>query len=65
VRTRPGRTTGEYIIELSENVPRASTSFTNASRLFERVWYGNADPATSDVQQFRSYSDEVRGAVKS
>ncbi|MBW3601764.1 MAG: DUF4129 domain-containing protein [Actinobacteria bacterium] len=44
----PGRTSGEYLAELSRRAPGAGPPFDGATRAFETAWYGGApvDPGS-------------------
>ena len=48
----PGRTTGEYLRVVEENVPAAAEAFAVATRTFEAAWYGHADVQAADVEAF-------------
>lgn len=55
----PGRTAGEYRLEVRRTRPDAAPSFTEATDIFERAWYGHADVDTSDDERFRALADRV------
>ena len=57
----PGRTAGEYRLELRRTRPDAAPAFTEATDLFERAWYGHADVTGGDDERFRSLADDVAG----
>lgn len=59
VKLRPGRTAGEYLADVQSNFPTIATTFSDATRLFERVWYGDAPVTAGDVTVFRSLADDV------
>ncbi len=46
----PGRTTGEYRAEIADAWPEAAPTFDEASRAFERVFYGDHAAVEADVQ---------------
>jgi Domain of unknown function (DUF4129) len=53
VRDIPGRTTGEYRIEVSRNAPQVSAEFSDASELFDRAWYGDRPTGVEENARFR------------
>jgi hypothetical protein len=55
----PGRTAGEYRIEVSESMPRAAPEFGGATELFERAWYGNRPTGAAEAEQFRGLEERV------
>lgn len=59
LRDVPGRTAGEYRIELRDHVPEAATSFSGASELFERAWYGDLPTGEHENEQFRRLARDV------
>jgi hypothetical protein len=59
IRLRPGRTTGEYLMEVRSNLPAAAESFGSATQVFERAWYGKGEPDQSDLQQFKHAASGV------
>jgi hypothetical protein len=59
LRDVPGRTAGEFRVELGAHAPRVSTPFAGASELFERAWYGDAPTGAGENQRFRQLADEV------
>lgn len=59
VRDIPGRTTGEYRVEVSRNVPRVACSFAGAADLFDRAWYGDEPTGEDENRRFRALADEV------
>ena len=66
IRRRPGRTTGEYLYEVSTNSPTAGPAFGDATRLFEWAWYGSRPIASRDVAEFvRLAADTCSLAKKS
>ena len=64
IRQRQGKTTGEYQNELHQNVPFVAMSFSNATRIFESVWYGNVQPTADDLTEFVSHSRSVLVGVE-
>lgn len=55
----PGRTAGEYRLEVRRTRPDAAPSFTEATDIFERAWYGHADVDTTDDEHFRALAGRV------
>jgi hypothetical protein len=60
IRLRPGRTTGEYVVEVRANLPDASDAFESATRVFERAWYGKSEPSNGDLEQFKDHASGVK-----
>jgi hypothetical protein len=54
-----GRTTGEYLAELSARLPDAQTAFTEATRGFESAWYGGTAVERDDVAAVRDAAARV------
>lgn len=59
VRDIPGRTTGEYRLEVTRNAPAVAASFAGAAELFDRAWYGDEATGAAENARFRSLADEV------
>ena len=55
----PGRTAGEYRVEVARNVPAASADFAGATELFELAWYGNRPTGEPEADRFRDLADRV------
>ena len=55
----PGRTAGEYRVELRRTRPDAAPAFGSATELFERAWYGHRPMGADDEATFRELADEV------
>ena len=60
----PGRTAGEYRIEVSENLPPAAQPFAAATFMFEEAWYGGGDVDEVRHAQFRASASEVTATVR-
>lgn len=60
----PGRTAGEYRMEIRRTLPDAAPSFTAATDLFERAWYGRAEVGTDDDALFRRLADQVEQTAR-
>lgn len=59
LRDAPGRTAGEYRIELRNHAPEVAIPFAGASELFERAWYGDLPTGSAESEQFRDLADDV------
>jgi hypothetical protein len=59
LRDVPGRTAGEYRVEIREKAPGAAPAFSGASELFERAWYGDLPTGPDENTRFRSLADDV------
>ena len=55
----PGKTTGEERADIAVAAPSASHSFSEATELFDDVWYGDAPTGPDDAARFRSLSERV------
>ena len=55
----PGKTTGEERADIARAVPEASPPFSEATALFDDVWYGDAPTGPSENERLRSLSDAV------
>jgi len=59
VRDIPGRTTGEYRVEVGRHAPGVATAFAGASELFDRAWYGDEPTGAAESSRFRTLADEI------
>lgn len=59
LRDVPGRTAGEYRVELREHAPRVATAFSGASELFERAWYGDLPTGETENERFQVLARDV------
>ena len=64
LRDIPGRTTGEFRIELAASLPVAAHAFDRATDLFERAWYGDRPTGPAEAAEFEALADEVLGMVR-
>lgn len=55
----PGRTTGEYRMDIRADQPVVAEEFSAASDLFDDVWYGDLQTGFDDNARFRDLSDRV------
>lgn len=56
---RPGRTTGEFRIDVASAAPQIAESFDHASWLFELAWYADAPTGPSENEQFSRLAADV------
>jgi hypothetical protein len=59
VRDIPGRTTGEYRVEVGRNAPAVAAPFAGTAELFDRAWYGDESTGPDENRLFRALADEV------
>jgi len=55
----PGRTAGEYRLEVKRAAPDVDPEFSEATQLFEVVWYGGRDAGPPEGERFRALADRV------
>jgi hypothetical protein len=55
----PGRTAGEYRVEVAETVPVVAAEFAGATELFERAWYGSRPTGADEAARFRELEQRV------
>lgn len=55
-----GRTTGEYLADLTAARPVAAGPFATLTDEFEAVWYGGRSTTGEEYARFRQLADEVR-----
>ena len=55
----PGRTAGEYRVEIGDHLPGAAPDFGGATELFERAWYGNRPTGEGEAVRFRRLEEQV------
>lgn len=61
----PGRTAGEYRLDVRASCPDADDPFASATGVFERVWYG-PDAGSADVdREITASADETIARVRS
>ena len=51
-----GRTTGEYLAAVRQDVPDAAGPFAQATRAFEVAWYGAGSTTRDDVEEFATHA---------
>lgn len=59
VRDIPGRTAGEYRVDVGDTAPAAEPDFAGASDLFEAAWYGDEPTGPDENRRFRDLADQV------
>jgi hypothetical protein len=59
LRDVPGRTAGEYRVELREHAPQAADAFSGASEIFERAWYGDLPTGPNENEHFQGLARDV------
>lgn len=59
VRDIPGRTAGEYRLDVAGTAPEAEAGFAGASDLFEAAWYGDEPTGPDENRRFRDLADDV------
>jgi len=59
----PGRTSGEYLRVVTDDLPLAADAFAEATGAFESAWYGHAEVTADDVQRVRAASSNVLAAT--
>ena len=55
----PGRTAGEYRVEVSRSVPAVAADFAGATELFEQAWYGVGTTGPAEAGRFGSLAERV------
>lgn len=55
----PGRTTGEYRVEVARRVPAVAPDFDGATSLFELAWYGGRSVGADEAGRFADLSERV------
>lgn len=59
----PGRTSGEYLAAVREDVPTAAEHFAEVTRRFERAWYGHESTTPTEVEELTVASRAVVSAA--
>jgi hypothetical protein len=59
VRDLPGRTSGEFRVEVGRTAPDLAGDFAEASYLFDDAWYGDLPTGPSENAAFRQLADRV------
>ncbi len=59
----PGRTTGEYRLDVSHSAPGVTAPFGDASGLFELAWYADRATGPGENRRIRELTDEVLEGV--
>ena len=61
----PGRTAGEFRIDLRETLPDAAADFAGAADLFERAWYGDLPTGPDEAARFEGLAERVLSGGRS
>ncbi len=59
----PGRTSGEYRVDVRGTLPAAADDFARASELFERAWYGDLPTGPDEAERFADGAGRVLEAA--
>jgi hypothetical protein len=59
----PGRTTGEYRVEVRAALPEAADAFAAAADRFDRAWYGGEEAGPDDAAGFTAAAERVLAAA--
>jgi hypothetical protein len=59
VRDLPGRTSGEFRADVRRSAPELSSSFAEASYLFDDAWYGDLPTGRAESEAFRQLAGQV------
>lgn len=59
----PGRTSGEYRLDVASTLPEVSGDFEHAALLFDRAWYGDFDTGPEEAEEFAEHADRVLASV--
>ena len=59
----PGRTTGEYLAAVTDDLPTAAEPFRVTTRAFESAWYGSQDVGPADAERFATAAAAVLSAA--
>ena len=60
----PGRTPGEFRVELAEKAPSVDPEFTAVTAMFEAAWFGDVPTGSQQVEQLRRLGEEVLAGEK-
>jgi hypothetical protein len=55
----PGRTSGEYRLDVRVARPEGADDFARAAELFERAWYGDLPTGPGEAAEFAEHADRV------
>lgn len=59
----PGRTSGEYRIDVRATLPERADDFAGAAELFERAWYGDLPTGPDEATRFAGHAERVLTAA--
>jgi hypothetical protein len=60
----PGRTAGEYRVEVGRGLPAAAADFAGATELFEVAWYGRRATGAEQAARLRELSARVLAGAR-
>jgi len=60
----PGKTTGEERADIARAVPAASAAFSDATTLFDDVWYGDAHVGRDEAAKLDELARSVLAEVE-
>lgn len=55
----PGRTSGEYRLDVRSSLPEVADAFADAADLFDRAWYGDLPTGPSESERFSRDAERV------
>lgn len=58
----PGRTSGEYRVDVRASLPEVADAFADAADLFDRAWYGDLPTGASEAARFSQDAELVLAA---
>jgi hypothetical protein len=59
----PGRTSGEYRLDVRTSLPEVADAFADAADLFDRAWYGDLPTGPDEAQRFVQDAERVLAAT--
>jgi hypothetical protein len=62
VADMPGRTTGEYRVDVRSSLPEVADAFADAADLFDRAWYGDLPTGSTEAEAFTRRAELVLAA---
>ncbi|HEV2785879.1 MAG TPA: DUF4129 domain-containing protein, partial [Solirubrobacteraceae bacterium] len=65
VQEVPGRTAGDYELEIVRRAPGAGSAFSEVTRLFQAAWYGGRPTGADDARRARALAADTVAAAGS
>lgn len=62
VADAPGRTSGEYRLDVQGSLPEVARAFADAADLHDRAWYGDLPTGPPEAERFGRHASEVLAA---